>query len=437
MTRPALTRANVSLCRLPRRMRPTSRPIAFGTFPPRLSWFAGSLALCVTVAACDTVSLGGQGGETEPAVTGSGGLPCERVRLMGDLDGDGSLTLSDADLGFAIVDGSAMAGDVCAAAADINCDTFIDVIDARLIEDAATHTRDLEYPAVGQDCGKRQTVPLRGDVNGDGNVSDDDAAVVEQAIRGELDIDALDPGVADVNCSLTITSVDAAMIRESASDERDLNPQLGDVNADGTLNADDANLIAMYYVDNEIPGGSNRCVADTNCDGAIDIVDALIVAQTIEGMREGPIHCPSLGDADGDGRVTDQDAFYVAAKASGNEHLLPTITIAASMDANCDGDVTALDASLVSDAALGLLELSCWREGDINGDGKIGPDDLISCEQIALGNRELILGRVIAAMADVNCDNAVDSADVEALELAVDHDEELQKCDASEAPTDE
>jgi hypothetical protein len=53
---------------------------------------------------------------------------------------------------------------------------------------------------------------------------------------------------------------------------------LGDTNGDGVVDIIDALLTAQYYVDlnpaDFIPGN-----ADTNCDGAIDIIDALLIAQ--------------------------------------------------------------------------------------------------------------------------------------------------------------
>jgi hypothetical protein len=58
---------------------------------------------------------------------------------------------------------------------------------------------------------------------------------------------------------------------------------LGDVNGDGAIDIVDALLIAQYYVGLDpvtfIPGN-----ADTNCDGTIDILDALLVAQFYVGL---------------------------------------------------------------------------------------------------------------------------------------------------------
>ena len=52
----------------------------------------------------------------------------------------------------------------------------------------------------------------------------------------------------------------------------------GDTNSDGFINIVDALLTAQYYVDLN-PSGFNPDAADTNCDGSIDIIDALLIAR--------------------------------------------------------------------------------------------------------------------------------------------------------------
>ena len=58
---------------------------------------------------------------------------------------------------------------------------------------------------------------------------------------------------------------------------------LGDTNNDGSINIVDALLIAQYYVGLN-PANFNQAAADTNCDGSINIVDALLVAQYYVGL---------------------------------------------------------------------------------------------------------------------------------------------------------
>jgi alpha-galactosidase len=57
----------------------------------------------------------------------------------------------------------------------------------------------------------------------------------------------------------------------------------GDVNSNGAIDIVDALLVAQYYVGLN-PANFNSAAADVNCSGAIDIVDALLVAQRYVGL---------------------------------------------------------------------------------------------------------------------------------------------------------
>ena len=74
----------------------------------------------------------------------------------------------------------------------------------------------------------------------------------------------------------------------------------GDVNTDGAVDIVDALLIAQYYVGLN-PAQFNSAYADVNCSGGIDIVDALLVAQYYVGLIgtfpcENPTPTPVSGD---------------------------------------------------------------------------------------------------------------------------------------------
>ena len=62
----------------------------------------------------------------------------------------------------------------------------------------------------------------------------------------------------------------------------------GDVNSDGAVDIIDALLIAQYYVGLK-PRDFDAAAADVNCDAKIDIIDALLVAQYyVNLIREFP-----------------------------------------------------------------------------------------------------------------------------------------------------
>ncbi|MBN2442523.1 MAG: cellulase family glycosylhydrolase [Spirochaetales bacterium] len=60
----------------------------------------------------------------------------------------------------------------------------------------------------------------------------------------------------------------------------------GDTNGDGVIDIIDALLTAQYYV-NLNPADFNPAAADTNCDGTVDIIDALLIAQYYVNLISG------------------------------------------------------------------------------------------------------------------------------------------------------
>lgn len=61
---------------------------------------------------------------------------------------------------------------------------------------------------------------------------------------------------------------------------------LGDVNGDGAIDIVDALLVAQFYVGLN-PANVDQSKADVNCDGSVDIVDALLIAQYYVGLITG------------------------------------------------------------------------------------------------------------------------------------------------------
>jgi hypothetical protein len=66
--------------------------------------------------------------------------------------------------------------------------------------------------------------------------------------------------------------------------------ETGDVNNDSAINIIDALLVAQYYVGLN-PATFYPDAADTNCDGSINIVDALLIAQYYVGLVSGFPEC--------------------------------------------------------------------------------------------------------------------------------------------------
>jgi hypothetical protein len=88
----------------------------------------------------------------------------------------------------------------------------------------------------------------------------------------------------DIGCSITrIDEVRIWMIGSVVTPTTIPSQQLGDVNSSGAVDIVDALLVAQYYVGLK-PTNFNTAVADVNCSGNIDIVDALLIAQLYVGL---------------------------------------------------------------------------------------------------------------------------------------------------------
>ena len=60
----------------------------------------------------------------------------------------------------------------------------------------------------------------------------------------------------------------------------------GDVDGDGWVTNDDAQMIAEYVVGNITLTPAQLARADVNGDGIVDVVDAMFIAQYVEGVRD-------------------------------------------------------------------------------------------------------------------------------------------------------
>ncbi len=62
--------------------------------------------------------------------------------------------------------------------------------------------------------------------------------------------------------------------------------EMGDVDGDGWVTMNDANMIAQWVVGNIELSDEQLRRADVNADGEVTIVDAMFIAQYIEGLRD-------------------------------------------------------------------------------------------------------------------------------------------------------
>ncbi|MCH7811036.1 MAG: dockerin type I repeat-containing protein, partial [Chloroflexi bacterium] len=69
-------------------------------------------------------------------------------------------------------------------------------------------------------------------------------------------------------------------------------------------------------------GAGVSLLGDVSCDGAVSIVDAQLIAQSVAGIIAG-LGCAANADTDGDGGVTTVDALLIAQLVAGLIERLP------------------------------------------------------------------------------------------------------------------
>ena len=143
---------------------------------------------------------------------------------------------------------------------------------------------------------------------------------------------------------------------------------LGDVNGDGQVTIDDAQLVMTYSLNGsvELPANGDISLGDVNDDGQVTLDDAQLllvyvdnptdpslpagIGQAVSGSDETvaePMTGGVLGDVNGDGQVTLDDAVLIVTYSSDGSVELPANGDISLGDVNGDGQVTLDDAQLI------------------------------------------------------------------------------------------
>jgi hypothetical protein len=243
-----------------------------------------------------------------------------------------------------------------------------------------------------------------GDVDGDGNITATDSMMVAQYSVGNPVPSHFNRAVADVNCDSKIDIIDSQLIMKASVGLYELEPQSGDIDADGVLTGSDAMAIANLSVGNPVPGSFNQCAADVTCDGRVDSVDGLMLLQALSGQRV--LHCWEPGDVDGDSKVTATDAMIVANYGVGNP--VPPSFNSTLADVNCDKKVDIIDSMMITEASAGLRTLKPAL-GDVDADGAFTAIDSMIISQLSVGSS--VPQNSNRCVADVNCDGSINAID--------------------------
>ena len=104
-----------------------------------------------------------------------------------------------------------------------------------------------------------------------------------------ITFDALSDGYTDLTLTVdSLVDTSTAKVGDPCGNNgsvtvSDINDPVGDTNGDGSIDMIDALLIAQYYVGLN-PANFNPAAADTDCNGSIDMIDALLIAQYYVGI---------------------------------------------------------------------------------------------------------------------------------------------------------
>ena len=138
--------------------------------------------------------------------------PQGTTQLLGDANGDGEVTISDATLIQHFLAGMGTIISENMRAADVNSNGRIDASDATAIQ-LFLASYDYTYP-IGQPIVEAPGVKLLGDANGDGYVTIKDATTIQSYVAGLGDTD---PEASDVNGDGVVTVDDATDLQQFLS----------------------------------------------------------------------------------------------------------------------------------------------------------------------------------------------------------------------------
>lgn len=198
----------------------------------------------------------------------------------------------------------------------------------------------------------------------------------------------------------------------------------GDVNEDGTVNAEDALIVLQYASGKKSLDDDKIKIADVDGNGEINQIDAqLILKKSTKLIVIFPVEEDAYGFAAGDvnfdGKINSSDAQlvlkYIESKTILTEYQQ---TLA---DVSGDGNVTQLDAELILNysakkiSSFPIVDSKCkyYTLGDVNEDGVINSGDALVVQQYVNGTVTLTAIQQVAA--DVTEDGKITSEDAELI----------------------
>ena len=349
-----------------------------------------------------------------------------------DINGDGLVNAWDyIILAKIIQNGWFDPNDTPGGTGDINSDSKVDPDDWNLMWDFIKGKRT---PTAGE--------KTAADLNNDGTINATDAALLENLVKTAFDQDVADyRGRGDVDGNGKLNAADANIIKGIAQERGNTVPSgqpLADVNGDGkvdgwdyfillkviangwiepydldddgAVNPHDWDLLIDFVQQWQTPDVAQAFIADYNRDGELDMTDTDRLRDII--LQKYPFDVNryrGAGDVDGNGRINQTDAKIIKAIVLGTKQFSDY----PKADVDRNGMVNGMDYFIVL-----LMVQNGWTElyGDVNGDGKVDPDDWNLILAIMSGDYQ---GPIDIFRADIDGNGTVDMSDLYALEFQI------------------
>ena len=227
---------------------------------------------------------------------------------------------------------------------------------------------------------------FRGDVNGDGKISDEDSRLLLEIIAHEAEA-GVSHRQLDTDGDGEITLADVARIIASASEREPEAPAEsrpeGESREARPEERDDPRPDGSGSDSGDESEGAPRS-GDLNGDGTVDMTDAKLLADVILNAQPSPAPRGAL-DVNRDGSLDLRDVEELLAKANrdrGATDELPSAPQPEPVrrgDVNDDGQVDMADVIVLLHAFAGQGRITAPREAaDVNGDGEVNMADLSS-----------------------------------------------------------
>jgi hypothetical protein len=232
---------------------------------------------------------------------------------------------------------------------------------------------------------------LKGDVNRDTKITLDDCELIKEHIMEEVTLDEEQLYLADVDGENGITAADYVKLKNYI-EGRSYRFLIGDVSRDGKITQDDADVLYDHISETNLLDGEQSYLADifedgkangkdyirlleilngtykryemgdVNRDGKLTDEDAQLILQYYTGKVEFDDEQKILGNMDDDEEINAKDAKIVAQYVSGVKHRFPI------GDVNRDGRITEEDIDIMYNHIneTNILEGEQFALGDLN-----------------------------------------------------------------------